>query len=175
MSRPGNTSSRWRKNCGSIEITSSKCPCVAQSLTIRILPSRSRIVALISPSRSFTRTLRSFRPSRISRRASRTQIGQRESVCRGQPSGGLVFSHDFRSGLSDQRGVKDLFGRNRLRRLNANQAPFAANESAFSKYFVEACIVMTVPHFTSKTREVALFYARFRRFGQIKNEGSDLI
>jgi len=27
-----------------------------------------------------------------------------------------------------------------------------------------------VPDFTSKTREVALFYARLRKFGQIKNE-----
>src|SRR2546423_3192337 len=140
MSRPGKTSSRCRKNCGSIEITSSKCPCDAQSLTIRILPSRSRIVALISPRRSFLSTLRSFRPSRISRRASRTQIGQSESVCRGQPSGGLVFSHDFRSGLSDHCGVKDFCGRNLVARLHTDQAPFAAIESAFSKYFVEACI-----------------------------------
>ena len=35
------------------------------------------------------------------------------------------------------------------------------------------CISTAVPHFTSKTREVALFYARFRRFGQIKNERSN--
>src|SRR5881398_3517864 len=32
------------------------------------------------------------------------------------------------------------------------------------------CISTTVPRFTSKTREVALFYARLRKFGQIKNE-----
>ena len=42
-----------------------------QSFTIRILPSRSRIVALISPTFSFSRTLTSFLPSRISCRASR--------------------------------------------------------------------------------------------------------
>ena len=49
MSRPGNTSSRCLKNAGSIAITSSKWPWMGQSFTIRILPSRSRMVALISP------------------------------------------------------------------------------------------------------------------------------
>ena len=32
-----------------------------------------------------------FLPSRMACRASRTQVGQSESVSRGQPSGGLVF------------------------------------------------------------------------------------
>jgi hypothetical protein len=56
MSLPGNDSSRCLKNAGSIAITSSKCPWIGQSLTMRIFPSRSRIVALISPifSRSST-------------------------------------------------------------------------------------------------------------------------
>src|SRR5438105_4125201 len=58
---------------------------------MRILPSRSRIVALISPTFSRSSIPTSLRPSRISRRTSRTQVGQRESVCRGQPSGGLVL------------------------------------------------------------------------------------
>src|SRR5437667_11489778 len=44
-------------------------------------------------------------------RASFTQSGQSESVCRGQPSVGFVFSHDFKSGLSDHFGVNDGFGR----------------------------------------------------------------
>ena len=65
---------------------------MGQSFTIRILPSRSRIVALISPTFSFNRTLTSFLPSRIACRASRVHVGQSESVSRGQPSGGLVFS-----------------------------------------------------------------------------------
>ena len=76
----------------SIAITSSKWPWMGQSFTIRILPSRSRIVALISPTFSFSRTLTSFFPSRIAWRASRVQFGQSESVSRGQPSGGFVFS-----------------------------------------------------------------------------------
>ena len=92
MSRPGNTSSRCLKNSVSIAITSSKWPWIGQSFTIRILPSRSRMVALISPTFSFSRTLTSFLPSRIAWRASRVQVGQSESVSRGQPSGGLVFS-----------------------------------------------------------------------------------
>src|SRR5205807_5381875 len=107
---------------------------------MRILPSRSRIVALISPTLSFSSTLRSFFPPRISSRASRTQTGQSESVWRGQPRGGFVFSHDFNKGLSDQVGVNDWFGQTLLTRLKTNQAPLAAMASAFSKYFVEVCI-----------------------------------
>ena len=91
MSRPGNTSSRCLKNAGSIAITSSKWPWIGQSLTMTILPSFSRMVALISPTFSLRRTLTSFLPSRMSCRASRVQSGQSESVSRGQPSGGLVF------------------------------------------------------------------------------------
>jgi hypothetical protein len=34
-------------------------------------------------------------------------LGHRESVERGHPSGGLVFSHDFKIGLSDQLGVNE--------------------------------------------------------------------
>ncbi len=91
MSRPGNTSSRCLKKAVSIAITSSKWPWMGQSFTIRILPSRSRMVALISPTLSFSRMLTSFLPSRIACRASRVHLGQSESVSRGQPSGGLVF------------------------------------------------------------------------------------
>ena len=98
MSRPGNDSSRCRENAGSIDITSSKWPCFGQSFTIRILPSRSRIVALISPTFSVRRIDTSFLPSMISWRASRVQTGQSESVSRGQPSVGFVFSCDFSSG-----------------------------------------------------------------------------
>ena len=82
----------------SIDITSSKWPCFGQSFTMRILPSRSRIVALISPTFSLRRTDTSFLPSTISWRASRVQTGQSESVSRGQPSFGFVFSCDFSSG-----------------------------------------------------------------------------
>ena len=91
MSLPGNISSRCLKKAGSIDITSSKWPWIGQSLTIRILPSRSRMVALISPTFSVSRMLTSFFPSMISWRASRTQTGHSESVSRGQPRGGFTF------------------------------------------------------------------------------------
>src|SRR2546428_4631142 len=161
MSRPGKTSSRCLKNAGSIESVSSKRPWVGHSLIIRIRPSRSRIVALISPIFSLTsaRTsawdrcrgpivregdVPSSGPSsiwRLSCRASRTHFGHRESVWRGQPSVCLVFSQDFNSGLSDQRGVNDLFGRTLLMRLNTAQALLVASESPFSKYLAAECIV----------------------------------
>src|SRR5215475_5345218 len=83
---------------------------MGQSLTIQTWPSRSIICALISPTFSCIRSRQSFLPAIISLRASFTQPGQSESVCRGKPSVGLVFSQDFKSGLSDHCGVTDGFG-----------------------------------------------------------------
>src|SRR6516225_7098933 len=105
-----------------------------------ILPSRSRIVALISPTFSFSSTLTSFLPSRISWRASRTHVGQSESVSRGQPSGGFVFSYDLSSGLSDHFGVKEGAGLILLRFLYTTHAPLAAICSPFSAYLIGLCI-----------------------------------
>src|SRR6202012_942601 len=91
----------------STAITSSKWPWMGQSLTIRILPSRSMMVALISPTFSLSRISCGTLPSTICCRISGTHLGHNESVERGQPSGGLVFSHDFNIGLSDHLGVND--------------------------------------------------------------------
>src|SRR5262245_8381218 len=113
---------------------------MGQSFTIRILPSRSRIVALISPTFSVRRTETSFLPSRISWRASRTHVGHRESVWRGQPSGGLVFSYDFSSGLSDQLGMNEGRWLILFKLLKTTQAPFAATASPFSTYLIGACM-----------------------------------
>src|SRR4030095_15306428 len=110
MSRPGNIFSMCVRNFTSIAIMSSKWPWMGQSLTIQTSPSRSMICALISPTFSLIRTLTSFFPLMIDSRASITQLGQRESVVRGQPRVGLVFCHDFSSGLSDHFGVNDGFG-----------------------------------------------------------------
>src|SRR5215470_3164592 len=83
---------------------------MGQSLTIQTCPSRSIICALISPTFSCIRSRQSFLPAMISLRASLTQPGQSESVCRGKPRVGLVFSQDFSSGLSDHCGVTEGFG-----------------------------------------------------------------
>src|SRR5271154_1896241 len=56
------------------------------------------------------RSRQSFLPAMMDSRASFTHAGQRESVCRGKPSVGLVFAQDFSSGLSDHCGVTDGFG-----------------------------------------------------------------
>ncbi len=98
------------------------------------------MVALISPTFSFSSTLTSFLPSRIACRASRVQVGQSESVSRGQPSGGFVFSYDFSSGLSDHFGVNDGRCLILFRPLNTTQAPLAAIESPFSTYLMGACM-----------------------------------
>ena len=90
-------------------MTSSKWPWMGQSFTIRILPSRSMIWALISPAFSFIRTSIGSLPSMICWRISGTHLGQSESVVRGHPSGGLDFWYDFRSGLSDHLGVNEGF------------------------------------------------------------------
>src|SRR6267378_5630967 len=68
------------------------------------------ICALISPTFSCIRSRQSLLPAIIASRASFTHAGQRESVWRGKPSVGLVFSQDFSSGLSDQFGVTEGFG-----------------------------------------------------------------
>ncbi len=68
------------------------------------------------------------------------QVGHSESVSRGQPRGGFVFSYDFSSGLSDQDGVNEGFCLILFRLLNTTQAPFAAIASPFSKYLMGACM-----------------------------------
>src|SRR5713101_6127102 len=83
---------------------------MGQSLIIQTSPLRSIICALISPTFSFIRSRQSLLPWMMASRASLTQSGQSESVCRGQPSVGLVFSQDFSSGLSDHFGVNEGFG-----------------------------------------------------------------
>src|SRR6516164_2486082 len=83
---------------------------MGQSLSIQTCPSRSTICALISPTFSCIRSRQSFLPAIMASRASLTQPGQRESVWRGQPKVGLVFSQDFSRGLSDHCGVTEGFG-----------------------------------------------------------------
>ena len=73
-------------------------------------------------------------------RASRTHVGHSESVLRGQPSGGLVFCHDFSSGLSDHFGMNEGPGLMRLTVLNTVHAPLAATASPFSMYLIGECI-----------------------------------
>src|SRR5438874_13378669 len=98
------------------------------------------IWALISPTFSFRRTSCGSLPSTICWRIAGTHLGQRESVLRGQPSGGLVFSHDFRRGLSDHLGVKEGLGLIRFRRSKTAHAPLAAVVRTFSAYLTGLCI-----------------------------------
>src|SRR5258705_13516016 len=113
---------------------------MGQSFTIRILPSRSRIVALISPTFSLMRTLTSFLPSRISCRASRVHVGHSESVSRGQPSGGFVFSYDLSSGLSDHVGVNAGRWLILFRLLKFTHATLAAIDRPFSADLIRLCM-----------------------------------
>src|ERR1700723_1035956 len=149
MSRPGNTASRCFENSVSIDIKSSKCPCFGQSFTIQILPSRSMIWALISPTFSFIKTSTGRGPSRICCRISGTHFGQSESVDRGQPSGGFDFSQDLSRGLSDHFGVGDAFGATRLRRSKIAHAPVAATVTAFSTYLIGLCILLSLSFLVS--------------------------
>src|SRR6185437_15160685 len=140
MSRPGKTSSRCCENSVSMDITSSKRPCLGHSFTIKILPSRSIMVALISPTFSLSRTSWGSCPSRICWRISGTHLGQSESVERGQPSGGFDFSYDLSSGLSDHFGVGEGYGLIRLRRSKTTHAPRAPSVATFSTYFTGLCM-----------------------------------
>src|SRR5438128_8436318 len=109
------------------------------------------MVALISPTFSFKSTLTSFLPSRIACRASRVHVGHSESVARGHPSGGLVFSYDLSSGLSDHFGVGDGFCLTRFSRSNTNHAPRAPMVTAFSTYFTGLCMFLGPFHFCDDT------------------------
>src|SRR6266568_2588926 len=95
---------------------------MGQSFTIHTWPSRSIMLALISPSFSLRSDFQSCSPLRIFSRASLTHPGQRESVSRGHPSGGLVFCQDFRSGLSDHLGVNEGLGLYLLKNWMASTA-----------------------------------------------------
>src|SRR5439155_20870321 len=64
--------------------------------------------------------------------ASLTQSCQSESFCRGQPRVGLVFSQDFKSGLSDHCGVNDGFGFRLLKNCMALKVMLAALQTAAS-------------------------------------------
>src|SRR5690242_3098712 len=106
---------------------------MGHSFTIHTWPSRSIICALISPTFSWTRSVQSFFPLIMASRASFTQPGQSESVVRGHPSVGLLFSHDFSMGLSDHFGVKLGFGLYLLKNwivLNATPALLHISQSA---------------------------------------------
>src|SRR5579872_5938880 len=118
---------------------------MAQSLTIRILPSRSITCALISPTFWFLRISTGTSPFTILLRISGTHFGQRESVFRGQPSGGFCFSQDLRRGFSDHLGVKEGFGLIELKVLNTCQAAPAAIVTAFSAYLIGLCIRLKSP------------------------------
>src|ERR1051326_8850563 len=152
MSRPGNTSSRCLENSVSMDMTSSKRPCLGHSLTIMTLPSYSTIVALISPTFSLSRTSWGSLPSRICWRISGTHLGHSESVARGQPSGGFDFSYDFRRGLSDHFGVGDGLGLMRFIRSKTAQIPLAPNVTAFSTYLIGLCIVLALSTEYGSTR-----------------------
>src|SRR5580698_11448481 len=99
---------------------------MAQSLTIRIWPSRSIMFALISPTFSLRKISTGSLPSRICWRISGTHLGQSESVSRGQPSLGFCFSQLLSSGLSDHLGVNDGLGLIEFSLSKTNQAALAA-------------------------------------------------
>src|SRR5580698_10821518 len=84
-------------------------------------------------------------PSRIRWRISGTQRGQRESVSRGHPSGGLIFSQDFSSGLSDHFGTNPGFWWIWFSVSNTSQAALAAYVTAFSTYLIGLCISLCPP------------------------------
>ena len=107
------------------------------------MPSRSMICALISPTFSLISVETSRLPDNISSRASMTQFGHSESVCRGKPSVGFVFCHDFNIGLSAPFGVNDGFGLNWFTDLIALKTPLAMYVRPFSKCFTGLIINMS--------------------------------
>jgi hypothetical protein len=81
-------------------------PCVAHVFSMMTLPSRSTICALISPVCPLISESSDCSPERMRARVSRTHVGHRESVVRGQPNCGLVRCVLFSSGAGAQLGWK---------------------------------------------------------------------
>src|ERR1035438_983315 len=135
---------------------------MGQSFTIRILPSRSMICALILPAFSFMRTSSGSLPSMISWRICGTHLGQSESVARGQPSGGLDFWYDFNSGLSDHLGVNEGFGLMLFNLSKTAHAPLAATVPAFSTYLIGFCL------FCSRSSDGDCFLNIFNRLVHLR-------
>jgi hypothetical protein len=99
------------------------------------------IWALISPTFSLIRTLTSCLPDKIDSLASITQLGQSESVVRGQPSVGLLFCHDFSNGLSDHLGVNEGFGLYLFTPAITSCRPPAANVRPFSARLISRILL----------------------------------
>ena len=142
MSRPGNTSSRCLKNVGSIAITSSKWPWSGQSFTIRILPSRSRIVALISPTFSLSRT-RDVLLAVEDLLARLAHAGRAERVGLARPAErrlGLLLRLQQRlvGPVRRERGV--LAGSRLTAREHLPERRWRRSRGPFSAYLIGACI-----------------------------------
>ena len=67
-------------------------------------------------------------------------VGQSESVSRGQPSGGFVFSYDFSSGLSDHFGVNDGPLVDLVQTVEHHPGAVGGDASPFSTYLMGACM-----------------------------------
>jgi hypothetical protein len=81
-------------------------------------------------------------------RASETQPGQSESVVRGQPSVGLLFSYDFSKGFSDHFGVKEGFGLYLLKNwmeLNVAPAALQTTQSNVLAILLDPAIIIRLP------------------------------
>src|SRR5580658_2076812 len=94
----------------------------------------------------------------IASRALLTQPGHIDSVCRGHPSVGVFFSHDFSSGLSDHFGVKFGFGMCLLKNWMLSKATPAVLLTAKSISFHARELapaflgISKSPHFHSENR-----------------------
>ena len=133
-SPPGCRLSIRSRKAGSLAMTSTNSPCFGQVFSITIWPSRSLMVARISPGVSSRSTFQVVSPDRIRARASFTHPGHSESVSRGHPSWGRFISAPFCSFPGAQSGWKPSRGfRSRVRRTTGHRAPavFEAVASIF--------------------------------------------
>src|SRR4051812_37850032 len=134
-SRPGNSDSSRRRNGGLTASVSTKLPWIGQLFSMTTLPSRSRMCALISPVCSLTSDSTVRRPDRIASRVSRTHVGHKESVVRGQPNCGDVRSWLLSSGASAHFGWNALAATRRLTNWSTGHSALAPTVSPISSGF----------------------------------------
>src|SRR5439155_18882786 len=131
-SRPGKSDSMRRRNAGLIDSVSTNVPWLGHVFSTTTLPSRSKILAVISATFSLTSDSTACWPDRIRVRASRTHVGHSESVVRGQPSWGIERSWLLSSGAADHFGWNAVPSNLRLIAWNAGHSSLAPAVSASS-------------------------------------------
>jgi hypothetical protein len=112
-----------RKNFASVAMRSRTVPWRGRVFSMKTWPPSSKMRAFTSPGLSAMSSGTERSPESTFSRVSKTHCGQSESVVRGVPSGGRLFSRLFSSGAGAHFGWKRPSAIRRLTTAATFQAP----------------------------------------------------